>query len=608
MKRCPQCGREYDTSMMFCLDDGAELLYGPASDPGTTGARTRSAQFDSDQTVVMSNPGIVPAALSADEPPTAILHNTAGLGEAATRHQVFTTDQTAVLPSGAVEISKTSFNTRLILAPVAIALIVMGGFFGYRYFSPANSGTINSIAVLPFENRSGNADSEYLSDGMAESLIYRLSQLSDLKVSPTSSVFRYKGKETDPQAVAKELGVDSVLTGRINQRGDSLNISVELVDVRNNKLLWGELYERKMSDLLTTQREIVTEIVGKLQLKLSGESEQKLAKKYTDNNEAYQLYLKGRYHWNKRNITEFEKAVEHFKQAIAKDPNYALAYSGLADTYSLFEAYGDFRAEDYMPQAKQAALKALDLDPDLAEAHASLGKVVFYWDYDWTGAEKGFRRAIELDPKYATARLWYGELLSLSGRHDEAIREVSKALELEPFSMIANRGMVKDLMYAKRFDEAFLQNVRVNELFPDEARFRYDNGVVFESQRKYAEAFEEFWLSAKADKETSPQDLQEMRDSFEKGGWEGFQKRAQDRLLKSLNDARAKDPNKYVAAVNYATAYGYGKDKEKTLEYLNLALEERSMSMLYLKVSPQYFFLQNDPRFKELVKKVGIPD
>ena len=588
MKRCPECRRDYnDDSLSFCLDDGSELLFGPAiSDPSISAA----GQFD-------------------DGPETAVLPNTFGQSEAATRAQVFTTDQTAVPPSGTVDVPEKGFDKRLVLAPLVLALIVLGGFLGYRYFSSSSSsGTINSIAVLPFENRGGNADSEYLSDGLAESLIYRLSQLPDLKVSPTSSVFRYKGKETDPRVVAKELGVDSVMSGRITQRGDSLNISVELVDVRNDKLLWGELYERNMSELLTTQREIVSEIVGKLRLKLSGEGEQKLAKKYTDNNEAYQLYLKGRYHWNKRQITEFQKAVELFKQAIAKDPNYALAYTGLADTYSLFEAYGDFQAKDYLPQAKQAALKALELDPDLAEAHAAFGKVAFYWDYDWAGAEKAYKRAIELDPRYATARQWYGELLSLSGRHDEALREVSKAVELEPFSLIVNRGMVKDLMYAKRFDEALSQNRRVNELFPDEARLHYDNGVVFESQRKYAEAFEEFWLSAMADKDTTPQDLQEMRDSFEKGGWDGFQKRAQDRLLRSLNNDRAKDPNKYIPAVNYATAYAYGRDKEKTLEYLNKAFEERSMSILYLNVSPQYSFLHDDPQFKELVRRVGIPE
>ena len=581
MKRCPECRRDYyDDSLLYCLDDGGTLLEGPAS--------ARSV---------------------GEEPQTAILHETAPRSEAATRPQVHTTEQTAVLPSGIAEVPKAKgFDKRLLLAPVALAVIVLGGFFGYRYFSMAGSGTINSIAVLPFENRMGNADSEYLSDGLAESLIYRLSQLPDLKVSPTSSVFRYKGREADPQVIAKELGVDSVMTGRITQRGESLNISVNLVDTRNGKSLWGEQYERKLSELLTTQREIVTEIVGKLRLKLSGESQQKLAKNYTDNNEAYPLYLKGRYHWNKRTIGEFQKAVEFFNQAIEKDPNYALAYSGLADTYSLFEAYGEFRAKDYLPQAKRAALKALELDPDLAEAHASLGEVIFYWDYDWAGAEKAYKRAIELDPKYATAHLWYGELLSLSGRHDEAISEISKAVELEPFSMIINREKVKYLRYAKRFDEALSLNKKVDEMFPDQAIFHDVNGTIFEAQGNYTQAFEEYWLSAKATEGVDPDELKARRDAFEKGGWEGFQKRAQDQLLKTLDEIRAKDKDEYVAAVNYATAYAYGKDRDKTIEYLNKAFEERSMTMLYVNVSPQYSFLKDEPRYNELVRKIGIPE
>ncbi|MBK9528650.1 MAG: protein kinase [Acidobacteria bacterium] len=343
--------------------------------------------------------------------------------------------QTQILKATTLdEINQTTTNqtvasnpkTKYLAAGLLTLLLAAGGFFGYRYLSGSNTKQINSIAVMPFENRNSDADTDYLSDGLAESVIFRLTQIPDLRVSPTSSVMRYKGASTDVAKIASELGVDAVMTGRLTKRGDNLNITVELVDARTNKSLWGEQYERKLSELLTTQREIVAEIVGKLQLKLSGESEQKLAKKYTDNNEAYQLYLQGRYHWNKRQIPEFEKAIVFFKQAIEKDPNYALAYSGLADTYSQFPTYGDFRPKDYMPQAKQAALKALELDPNLAEAHASLAIVLLYYEYDFSGAEKAFKRAIELDPNYPTAHQWYAELLSASGRHDEAIRENTK--------------------------------------------------------------------------------------------------------------------------------------------------------------------------------------
>ena len=257
--------------MMFCLDDGAELLYGPAR----------------------SEPGAIATGFPSDEPQTAILHSTAAPGEAPTRAQIHMTDQTAVLPAGTGDVvpPPRGRDKRLLAVPFLLSIIVLGGFFGYRYFKPSTSGPINSIAVLPFENKSGNADSDYLSDGVAESLIYKLSQLPNLKVSPRSSVFRYKGKEIDVEKIGAELGVDAVMSGRIIQRGDNLTISVDLVDVRNKKSLWGEQYERKMSDLLATQREIASAITEKLQLKLSGDGEQRLAKKSTDSNEAYELFL-----------------------------------------------------------------------------------------------------------------------------------------------------------------------------------------------------------------------------------------------------------------------------------------------------------------------------
>ncbi|HQZ96981.1 MAG TPA: tetratricopeptide repeat protein, partial [Pyrinomonadaceae bacterium] len=456
--------------------------------------------------------------------------------------------------------------------------------------------------VMPFENRNSDADTDYLSDGLAESVMNRLSQLPDLKVSPTSSVMRYKGKETDVAKIASELGVDAVMTGRITQRGENLTISVNLVDARVNKLLWGEQYERKLSELLTTQREIVTEIVSKLQLKLSGESEQKLAKKYTDNNEAYQLYLQGRYHWNKRQIPEFEKAIVFFKQAIEKDPNFALAYTGLADTYALFPINGDFRPKEYMPQAKQAALKALELDPNLAEAHASLAVVHKDYGYDFAGAEKAFKRAIELDPNYGSAHQWYAELLTASSRHDEAIRENSRALELDPFSLPFNVGMVENLLRAGRFDEVLLQNKKFNELFPNDTRFQAVNVSVYVAQGKYDQAVEESLANAK------PENIAKLKEAYEKGGWDGFGRMRQEIRLEELNTKQAKDPNGYVKAMDFANAYSLGKDKDKTIEYLNKAYDERFNQLINLNINKRWDFVRDDPRFKELVKRVRIPE
>jgi TolB-like protein/Flp pilus assembly protein TadD len=597
MKRCPQCGREYDNTMMFCLDDGAELLYGPAR----------------------SEPGAIATGFPSDEPQTAILHSTASPGEAPTRAQIHTTEQTAVFPRGAEAEpreslgglpEKQSFSANraakpLIAFVVAVVLLV-GGFFGYRYFSVGGSAVINSIAVMPFENRNSDADTDYLSDGLAESVIFRLTQIPDLRVSPTSSVMRYKGKETDVAKIASELGVDAVMTGRLTKRGDNLNITVELVDARTNKSLWGEQYERKLSELLTTQREIVAEIVDKLQLKLSGESEQKLAKKYTDNNEAYQLYLQGRFHWNKRNIAEFEKAVVFFKQAIEKDPNYALAYSGLADTLGLFPTFGDFRAKDYRPQAKQASLKALELDPNLAEAHASFGRIILDYEYDFAGAERSFKRAIELDPKYATAHQWYAELLSDTRRDDEAVREITKAIELDPFSMAINIWLTVHLTRVGRFDEALLQNNKTNELFPNENRFHSNNSSVYAAQGKFDQAVEEHLLRAKANN-AKPDDLVKLKKAFEKGGWDGFGRIRQQIQIEELTTKQAKDP-RYVKAMDFAVAFGFGKDTEKTIEYLNKAYEERDERLLNLKVNKIWDFVRDDPRFKELVRKVGIAE
>ena len=587
MKRCPECGREYDNTMMFCLDDGAELLYGPAnSEPGAVATGFRDV----------------------DEPATAILHSTAAPGEAPTRAQIQMTDQTAVLPSNTGDIAAKTrgFDKRRLLVPLALAVIVLGGFFGYRYFTPAKQ--INSIAVMPFENRNSDADTDYLSDGLAESVIFRLTQIPDLRVSPTSSVMRYKGASTDIAKIASELGVDAVMTGRLTKRGDNLNITVELVDARTNKSLWGEQYERTLSELLTTQREIVTEIVGKLQLKLSGESQQKLAKKYTDNPEAYQLYLQGRFHWNKRQIPEFEKAIVFFKQAIEKDPNYALAYSGLADTYALFPINGDFRPKEYMPQAKAAALKALELDSNLAEAHASLANVLLDYEYDFAGAEKSYKRAIELDPNYATAHQWYAELLYKSGRQDEAITEITKAIELDPFSSVINLVMATQLRVAGRFDEALLQNKKLNELFPNESIFHFRNGNIYADQGKFDEAVEERLLAMKANKDSKPENIAKLKEAYEKGGWDGYRRMRQEIRLEELNAKQAKDPNGYVKALDYATAYAWGKDKEKTIEYLNKAYDERERSLTELKINKTWDFVRDDPRFKELVKRVGIPE
>ena len=352
-------------------------------------------------------------------------------------------------------------------ALIALVLLIGAGTVAVLYLRGRNpEGAIDSIAVLPFENKSKAADTEYLSDGLAESLIYRLSQLPNLKVSPTSSVMRYKGKDTDVKKIASELGVNAVMTGRIAQHGDNLTISVELVDVRNNKLLWGEQYERKMSELMATQREIAAEITSKLNMKLSGEEAKGMTKHYTNSNEAYQLYLKGRFYLNKRDEPNLRKAIEQFQAAVEKDPNYALAFVGLSDSYGLLPYYSSVPSTEVLPQAKGYAVRALEIDDSLGEAHASLAYIDrLLWN--WDGMEKEVKRALELNPNYATAHKYYGHYLGSMARWDEALVEFKRAQELDPLSLIIRTNVGEVYLSKGDFNAAVEQCLGTIDLDPN---------------------------------------------------------------------------------------------------------------------------------------------
>ena len=365
-------------------------------------------------------------------------------------------------------------------------LVIVGGFFAYKYLTPA-SKQINSIAVLPFENKSSDPDTDYLSDGLAESLIYRLSQLPDLKVSPTSSVFRYKGKETEPQVVAKELGVDSVMTGRITMRGDSLTISVNLVDARTNKSLWGEQYERKMTEVLATQREIATEITNKLQLKLSGQGEQTLAKQYTTNPEAYQLYLQGNYYRSKYSEEGYKKAIDYYQNAIEIDPNYALAYTEIANSYlSVAEVY--FPMSEGMPKAKTAVLTALKIDNSLAEAHALLGAISIWYDWDWAAGERELKQAIELDPNNAESHHQYGWYFAMTGKLDQAIAEGELAHRLAPLDINISNDLAGFYCFSGRNDDALKQSQKTIEIDSNSGLSYNGLGMAYAGKRQFPEA------------------------------------------------------------------------------------------------------------------------
>jgi len=487
---------------------------------------------------------------------------------------------------------------------VIMVLVLVAGIIGLGLFWRARNstaeGTINSIAVMPFQNRSANADSEYLSDGLAESLIYRLSQLPSLKVSPTSSVFRYKGKETDVQKIGNELGVSAVLTGRIVQRGENLTISVELVDVRNNKLLWGEQYERKMSELLTTQREIAGEITNKLQLKLSGEGEQKLAKKYTDSNEAYQLYLKGLFHFANRTKEDVQKAIGYFQQATRLDPNFALAYVGISQSYSLMPSYSYLSPKEAFPQAKAAAQKALEIDPSLADAHAALATTLAAYDWNWVEAEREFKRAIELNPNVADIHYRYGLIYLIpAGRTDEAIREIKRALELEPLSIAMNANLAGAYMYARQNDRALEQARKTYDLEPNHITARVWLANVYESLGMYNEAIalsEEYLKNHLSDQYF----LLYSGYAYAKTG---RREKAED-AIKKLRDLEKTEPvDPYTFAVLYV---GLG-DKDKAIVELEKSFNERGYYVPLLSVDPLMDPLRDDARFAALLKRVGLP-
>lgn len=373
-------------------------------------------------------------------------------GSVSTKDQSTDTRPSAEFIASGIKQHKASFAVALIV--LLLATLV----FGYSYFTHSTSTPpVESIAVLPFQNEGGNPDVEYLSDGMTESLINSLSQLPKLNVKARTSVFRYKGKEVEPHQVGSDLNVQAILSGRVVQRGDDLTLYLSLVDGRNGNQLWGEQYNRKLTNLVTLQNEIARDVANKLRTRLSGTDEQKLAKNYTENEEAYQLYLKGRYFWNKRTGDDINKSIEYFNQAIAKDPNYALAYTGLADSYVILPSYTPTRGKEAYPKAQVAATKALELNDKLAEAYTALAYIREFFDWDFVNAERDFKRSIELNANYPTARQWYGEYLSAMGRHGEAIVQIKRAQELDPLSLIINRELGTAFSFAGQYDQAIEQ-------------------------------------------------------------------------------------------------------------------------------------------------------
>jgi eukaryotic-like serine/threonine-protein kinase len=488
--------------------------------------------------------------------------------------------------------------TVIALVVLVVAVVGLGLFLHARNTEVA----IESIAVLPFENQNRDPNQDYLSDGVTESIINSLTQLPNLRVIARSSVFRYKGKETDPLALGKELGVRAVLVGRMMQRGDNLTISTELVDVRDNKQLWGEQYERKASDLMSMQRDIAGQIVNNLRLKISGEEHNRMMKHYTENPEAYQLYLKGRFYWNKRTAESLKKGIEYFQQAIDKDPNYALAYTGLADGYSslgLTLDAGSLSPSEAIPKASAAAVRALQMDDTLAEAHTSLAFIRLHYDWDWSDAEREFKRAIELNPNYDNAHHWYSHYLMALGRTEESLSESKRFLELDQIGLITNAHLGWHYLYAHKYDLAIEQLQKALEMDPNYGLTHWYLGEAYEQKAMYPEATAELRKAQGLLKENVAVEA-EMGLVYALSG-------KRDEAQKVIDELKQISKGRYVSSYHLALIYiGLG-EKDRAFESLENAYRERSDSLVYLKVDPRLDTLHSDPRFADLIRRVGLP-
>jgi DNA-binding SARP family transcriptional activator/TolB-like protein len=480
----------------------------------------------------------------------------------------------------------------------ALALLLFAalgaGLFYYLRREPASE--VVAIAVLPFANGSADANVDYLSDGITESLINSLSRLPRLRVMARTTAFRYKGREADPQAVGAELKVQAILTGRVSQRGDELVIQADLIDARDGAQMWGERYSRKLSDLLLVQTEIAREIGEKLRLQLTREERQRATRQHTANIEAYQSYLKGRYYWNRRSVPDLQRAIEQFKRAVALDPAYAQAYSGLADAWYVLSGV-HLPPREAAPRARAAALEALKLDDQLAEAHASLAMVKWRYDWDWEGAEAEFKRAIALDPNYATAHQWYGLLLADRRQFEAARAELALARSLDPLSLIISANVGLSLYFARQYDAAIAEFNRTLELDQSFAYAHRFLGWAYTQQGDYALALAAYRRMAQLD--DTPGALAYLAHCQ---ALAGDKQAARDSLTRLQEISKQRYVSPYYLAV---VALGLGENGQ-AIDYLTQAADDRSDLMVLLGVEPRFDALRADPRFAALLRRAGL--
>jgi TolB-like protein/Tfp pilus assembly protein PilF len=482
-------------------------------------------------------------------------------------------------------------------AIILILLILIG-----LTYLPGRLGTIDSIAVLPFQNVDRYSYSEYLTDGITENIISKLAQLPGLKkVIARSSVFSYKGKEINPQVAGRELGVDAVFVSRMSRRGEELTISVELIRVRDNSRIWGKRYTCNISEIFAVQEEITNSITDNLRLRLTGAELERMKKRYTEKTEAFIAYTKGRFFWNKRTQADLERAIEYFEQALQIDPNYALAYTGLSFSYFLLPEYGTYRPKEVYPKSKEASLKALEIDDLLSEARVSLAQILRRFEYNWAGAEREYRRALELDPNNATAHHWYGYDLMCVGQFEKGIKEIRRALELDPLSLVINRNLGQALYRARRYDEALDILQKTLEMDPTFSATHLYIGSIYLQQGKYEDALAEFQKEKGNAKGWSMRLDAWIGVTYAKMGEE-------EKTRATLDDLLRKSEHMYVSHTLLAMLYFVLGEDGQGFQMLDRAYEEYDTWMRLIKTDPIFDSVRSDPRLKAILRKAGLED
>jgi TolB-like protein/Flp pilus assembly protein TadD len=499
----------------------------------------------------------------------------------------------AMLPDALKTARRMPVSRKATVRAVVVLVAALAAAAGY--FSFASRGDqIRSMAVLPFVNTTGNADTEYLTDGITETLINSLSQLPDVRVSARSLAFRYKGKDVDPLQAGRDLNVRAVITGRVSTRGNVLIVQSDLMDVATGAQLWGGQYNRPMADILAVQEEIATEIFDKLRIRVTGEERQRVVRRHTDDPEAYQLYLKGRYYWNQGTVDGYKKSIEYLQQAIAKDPKYAVAYAGLADAYLFL---GSFWVEA-ISEAKTAALKAMQLDPALGEAHVALGHIKLWLDWDWPAAEAEFKRGIELDPNSALAHNEYAMYLAAVGRVGDSLSELARARELDAGSPIVNTNFGWSLLYARRGAQAVDQFRQTVQLDPNYVSARWGLGVAYAQEELYSEAIAELKQAVELSG-GSPALIGHLGYAY---GRSGMTAAATD----TIAGLRKLAERQYVPSSAVALVYAGLANKPMTLEWLERAYDEHDFSLVFVQVAPWFESVRDEPRFQQLLRKMQL--